>query len=121
MSELVILQQLMLGIQQEQHLAQTPKPCEIFDLIGGTSTGGLIAMLLGRLQLSVDEALNEYARMGEKIFSKKKKGAHEGHYYATKLEEAVQDVVQRYGDRAGGSGPNLKLADEGLQHGGCRV
>ena len=26
-----------------------PKPCEVFDFIAGTSTGGLIAIMLGRL------------------------------------------------------------------------
>jgi len=26
-----------------------PKPCEVFDLIVGTSTGGLLAIMLGRL------------------------------------------------------------------------
>lgn len=25
------------------------RPCEIFDMIGGTSTGGIIAVMLGRL------------------------------------------------------------------------
>lgn len=24
-------------------------PCEVFDMIGGTSTGGIIAIMLGRL------------------------------------------------------------------------
>jgi patatin-like phospholipase/acyl hydrolase len=27
------------------------RPCEVFDLICGTSTGGLIALLLGRLEM----------------------------------------------------------------------
>lgn len=25
------------------------RPCEVFDMIGGTSTGGIIAIMLGRL------------------------------------------------------------------------
>jgi patatin-like phospholipase/acyl hydrolase len=29
----------------------TPRPCDVFDLICGTSTGGLIALLLGRLEM----------------------------------------------------------------------
>jgi hypothetical protein len=37
-----------------------PKPCEIFDLIVGTSTGGLIAILLGRLVISFFCAVNKY-------------------------------------------------------------
>ncbi|EWG38305.1 hypothetical protein FVEG_01563 [Fusarium verticillioides 7600] len=42
------------------------KPCEVFDMIGGTSTGGLIAIMLGRLEMSVDECIKEYnALMGD--------------------------------------------------------
>jgi len=29
----------------------SPHPCEFFDLICGTSTGGLIALMLGRLRM----------------------------------------------------------------------
>lgn len=29
-----------------------PKPCDVFDLIAGTSTGGLLAIMLGRLVCS---------------------------------------------------------------------
>jgi patatin-like phospholipase/acyl hydrolase len=37
-----------------------PKPCDYFDMIGGTSTGGLIALMLGRLRMGVDECIAAY-------------------------------------------------------------
>jgi patatin-like phospholipase/acyl hydrolase len=33
----------------------SPHPCEYFDLIGGTSTGGLIALMLGRLTMEMQD------------------------------------------------------------------
>jgi len=42
LSTLLILRTLMAKINSKQHEMNPPriKPCEIFDLIGGTSTGG---------------------------------------------------------------------------------
>ncbi|KAH8790801.1 hypothetical protein DL96DRAFT_1663834, partial [Flagelloscypha sp. PMI_526] len=39
-------------------IAPGRKPCEFFDLIGGSGFGGITALLLGRLQLSIPEAMN---------------------------------------------------------------
>ncbi|KAF8853923.1 FabD/lysophospholipase-like protein, partial [Acephala macrosclerotiorum] len=44
-------------------------PCHYFDYIGGTSTGGLNAIMLGRLRMSVEECLDQYPRMAENVFS----------------------------------------------------
>lgn len=40
LSSLHILKHLMERIKDEKGLAEEPKPCEYFDMIGGTSTGG---------------------------------------------------------------------------------
>ena len=40
LSSLQILKQLMERIRTEAGLDTPPKPCDYFDMIGGTSTGG---------------------------------------------------------------------------------
>lgn len=49
-SSLVILKNLMAQISRRYSNTSTLRPCEYFDLICGTGTGGLIAIMLGRLQ-----------------------------------------------------------------------
>ena len=59
LASLIILRGIMDNIHEEQikHGATKstpPRPCEYFDLICGTSTGGLIAIMLGRLGMVFD-------------------------------------------------------------------
>ena len=49
LSSLMILRDIMEDIGQRKEADQPPKPCEYFDLVGGTGMGGLIAVMLGRL------------------------------------------------------------------------
>ncbi|KAF5692234.1 calcium-independent phospholipase A2-gamma [Fusarium denticulatum] len=43
-------------------------PCHYFDYVAGTSTGGLSSIMLGRLRMSVDEALDTYKAFGNAVF-----------------------------------------------------
>ncbi|KAK3935635.1 acyl transferase/acyl hydrolase/lysophospholipase [Diplogelasinospora grovesii] len=69
LSELLILEEIMRRIKHDLEMTDDPLPADFFDLIGGTSTGGLIALLLGRVRLSAPEARKEYVRIAKDVFS----------------------------------------------------
>ena len=45
-------------------------PKDVFDVIVGTSTGGLIALMMVKLGLGVDDCIDEYRRLSKQIFGK---------------------------------------------------
>ena len=46
LSELLILQEIMERIRVREHREEALLPCDCFDLIGGTSTGGLVVAVI---------------------------------------------------------------------------
>ncbi|CAI6335197.1 unnamed protein product [Periconia digitata] len=76
LSSLMVLDDLMENIaQEEKRLGRRPnndsealKPCDYFDLIGGTSTGGIIAILLSRLRLDCKSCIRIYSTLAQQIF-----------------------------------------------------
>jgi patatin-like phospholipase/acyl hydrolase len=57
LSSLLILREILMEIKHQKNTAEIPLPCEYFELIEGTSTGGLIAIMLGRLRMVPIHAL----------------------------------------------------------------
>ncbi|KAF1943168.1 FabD/lysophospholipase-like protein [Clathrospora elynae] len=82
----------------------SPKPCDYFDMICGTSTGGIIAIMLGRLEMSVDQCIDEYIDMMDVIFNPKDKkmlpfklrsGKVQPRYETENLERAIRQTIQK--------------------------
>jgi patatin-like phospholipase/acyl hydrolase len=83
-------------------LVGSPKPCDYFDMICGTSTGGLIAIMLGRLEMSIDQCIEAYTGMMDVIFDPKDKkklpfkirnGKVQPQYKTKYMEQAIKQVV----------------------------
>ncbi|KAK0192291.1 hypothetical protein F5146DRAFT_877908, partial [Armillaria mellea] len=68
LSALFILQNLMWRIRMSDDLDHILRPCKYFDLIGGTNTGGLIALMLGHLRMSVKDAISCWGDFSVKVF-----------------------------------------------------
>ncbi|XP_006463282.1 hypothetical protein AGABI2DRAFT_74034, partial [Agaricus bisporus var. bisporus H97] len=105
LSELLIIKEVMHKLMFEENekrkrdgkepLDRLPKPCDYFDLIGGTSTGGIIALMLGRLRMDVDTALTQYDDLAKQVFSAMKPWPWgDGKFRATTLEAAMKSVVK---------------------------
>jgi len=77
------------------------KPCKYFDMIAGTSTGGLIAIMLGRLQMTIPECIEVYTTLASQIFSangpeKIWNFTHTGAYYTKdNFEKGLKDLIRK--------------------------
>lgn len=70
-------------------------PCHYFDFMYGTSTGGLIATILGRLRMTVPEALELYRKVGNDLFGvRRSRVPLRTKYYHEPLEKAVREIVK---------------------------
>ncbi|KAF8549347.1 FabD/lysophospholipase-like protein [Imleria badia] len=101
LSSLIILNHIMRMFVDDPDDEPIPSPCQIFDLICGTSTGGIIAILLGRLGLDCSTAISVYKELGPRAF-----GGDEGkmwshilageQFSSTAFETFLGEVVERY-------------------------
>ncbi|KAF7716534.1 Uncharacterized protein PECH_005178 [Penicillium ucsense] len=121
LSTLFILQDIMTQLSRERGSPSILKPCEVFDLIGGTSTGGLIAIMLGRLEMSTVDCILAYTELIRKVFGEKLRslpvnwiGDIRPRYDSEKLRSAVEDVIKK-----AGAAPEDQMNDRTSRR--CRV
>jgi patatin-like phospholipase/acyl hydrolase len=68
-ASLVILKALLSRVDPKIKAGEH-QPGNYFDLIGGTSTGGLLALMFGRLGMTVKAAIDQYHALAPQIFGK---------------------------------------------------
>ena len=138
LSTLFILKRIMdqLNLERKKSSLETVKPCEIFDLIGGTNTGGyvfivflgawlvddwrnsLIAIMLGRLEMDVDHCIDAYVKLAGEVFSEKPLpvdwlGKVKSKFDSKKLKDAIHKIVKNGG--ASGDEPFNDGKDRGCK------
>ncbi|KAJ7829026.1 FabD/lysophospholipase-like protein [Mycena olivaceomarginata] len=118
LSSLIILERIMYRIKKEQNLEAVPLPCEYFDLIGGTSTGGLLALMLGRLRMPVKTAIEAYNNLAQDVFSETKRFGKDGKFKASRLETAIQKIIK---ENSSGKDPNEPMSDPLEREAICRT
>ena len=83
------------------------QPWEEFDLIGGTSTGGIIAIMLGRLRMSLEECETAYKQLSSEIFKVRTRHSADprriydfleanGKFSPRPLEESVRNILGQH-------------------------
>ncbi|KAF2993897.1 hypothetical protein E8E13_002656 [Curvularia kusanoi] len=115
---LVLLEELMKRIQLRKGLKEVPRPADYFELAAGTSTGGIIGIMLFRLRMTVKDTIEQYFKIGEQVFSPKVYGWNIGKVFPVgvasfinnsknlvqdsrfddvSLKKAIDDVVEKFG------------------------
>lgn len=105
-SELVMMEEFMERMAYDTDIeGNEPNLTECWDLMGGVGFGGLAALLLGRLCMTAQEAMDELITIGKAIFPKEpqEKSPEEN---TRGLRTAVEDMLRRNGHFA-----DLKLRE----------
>ncbi|TKW55540.1 Calcium-independent phospholipase A2-gamma [Colletotrichum tanaceti] len=114
---LIVLQEIMQRIQRRMGLKEEPLPVDYFELAAGTSTGGIIGILLFRFRMTATKAIETYDTIAKDIFEPKIGGFsidflpekvssfinnsktvfQNSRYDGASLQRAIHKVVQEHG------------------------
>jgi len=114
--------ELMLLVKERMRLDEIPLPKNYFDMIGGSGTGGLLAIMLGRFGMSATACVRNYADLSRMIFQDSNKklrnplSSWRPSFEAITLENAMKRIAQE-----NGSHPEASLVSEEDGDRGCKV
>ncbi|OAP58833.1 hypothetical protein AYL99_06130 [Fonsecaea erecta] len=97
---LVLVTQVLVENGKRPAGQNTVRPQDIFDVAVGTSTGGLIVLMMVKLDMSLDDCIEQYKTLSRDIFSKQRPllkrvfGSDLSKYSGTRLETAVGELLK---------------------------
>jgi len=94
LSSLMILAKIMERVATEK--GEESKPCDYFRCITGAGIGGVLALLLGRLKLTVSQCMSEYWKMSSLILRRQEYGTAPPLFDINKLEVVMDQIVRKY-------------------------
>ncbi|PHH49792.1 Vegetative incompatibility protein HET-E-1 [Ceratocystis fimbriata CBS 114723] len=96
LSSLLVLERIMERIKESEGLLQVPRPCDRFGLIGGIGTGGIIAIMLGRLGMSVHDSIQAYKHLADSVFVPEPTPGttSSSAFSGEKLEMAMKEIIR---------------------------
>ncbi|KAH8893896.1 calcium-independent phospholipase [Thozetella sp. PMI_491] len=116
LSSLIMLDKIMNMIQLKIKATEPCLPADYFELAAGTSTGGIIALMLFRLRMTTDQAIRTYKDIAKEVFantlfgydisglglvgswiSKSKPFFHSAQFDEVALERVIDRVVAAHG------------------------
>jgi Patatin-like phospholipase len=105
------------GGEADLTCAHDARPCLYFDYIAGTGTGGLLAILLGRLRMNLNDATSAFENVLKKVYQPRriKPLLARPLYDAVKLEKNMQEIVRQSPPklrRPGNGSPSSFLVDD---------
>ncbi|KAI8650049.1 PNPLA domain-containing protein [Fusarium sp. Ph1] len=114
---LEVLAEVMDRVRRKKDLTEPCRPADYFELAAGTSTGGIIGIMLFRLRMTAEDAIKQYDVIASQVFSPKVYGWNIGwmptflpstinnsktlvqssRFDDASLKKAVDGVVEKFG------------------------
>jgi hypothetical protein len=78
-----------------------PRPCDVFDMIGGIGVGGWLALLLGRFHFDIATCIQAYVEIVRSVVPKSTKEKcylrwHNASYNQDRLLDKIRQLTDKY-------------------------
>ncbi|CAM1504644.1 Fc.00g022350.m01.CDS01 [Cosmosporella sp. VM-42] len=116
---LIVLDEIMNRVQKRSGSKEPCRPADYFELAAGTSTGGIIGILLFRLRMTTQDAIKMYDEISEQVFSPKIYGYNISSVFGNRIGSIInnsKNLVQssRFDDASLKTAIDKVVAEYGL-------
>ncbi|KAH8832111.1 acyl transferase/acyl hydrolase/lysophospholipase [Flagelloscypha sp. PMI_526] len=98
LSQALIVKEMLDRLQYDSNSSRSLKVVDYFDMIGGSGFGGLLAIMAGVLEMTVEELVSEFLSLCEFIFS----GTFAIGGRTERLKASVKRIIRQYSRDRGG-------------------